>query len=84
MQGRAGALLAALGATNGSVPPYLLIFLASGIAAGLMLTVGELGARVHGARLFALSVPVAVSVLFYVITALVSLGGALVRVERVR
>jgi uncharacterized membrane protein YbhN (UPF0104 family) len=86
----AWALLAALGATGGQVLPYLLVFLSSSIAAVLPLTVGGLGAReltfLYGAKLFALSVPVAVSVsvLFYVITALVSLVGALVRVERVR
>jgi uncharacterized membrane protein YbhN (UPF0104 family) len=84
----AWALLAALGAAHGPVLPYLLVFLASSIAAVLPLTVGGLGAReltfLYGAKLFALSVPVAVSVsvLFYVITALVSLVGALVRVER--
>ena len=84
----AWALLAALGAADGPVLPYLLVFLASSIAAVLPLTVGGLGAReltfLYGAQLFVLSVPVAVSVsvLFYVITALVSLVGALVRVER--
>jgi uncharacterized membrane protein YbhN (UPF0104 family) len=86
----AWALLAALGAAGGPVLPYLLVFLASSIAAVLPLTVGGLGAReltfLYGAQLFVLSVPVAVSVsvLFYVITALVSLVGALVRLERVR
>lgn len=86
----AWALLAALGAAGGPVLPYLLVFLASSIAAVLPLTVGGLGAReltfLYGAQLFALSTPVAVSVsvLFYVITALVSLVGALVRVERVQ
>jgi uncharacterized membrane protein YbhN (UPF0104 family) len=84
----AWALLAALGAAGGPVLPYLLVFLASSIAAVLPLTVGGLGAReltfLYGAKLFVLSVPVAVSVsvLFYVITALVSLVGAWVRVER--
>jgi uncharacterized membrane protein YbhN (UPF0104 family) len=86
----AWALLVALGAAGGPILPYLLVFLASSIAAVLPLTVGGLGAReltfLYGAKLFVLSVPVAVSVsvLFYVITALVSLVGALVRVERVR
>ncbi|HET9503450.1 MAG TPA: lysylphosphatidylglycerol synthase transmembrane domain-containing protein [Hymenobacter sp.] len=85
---QAWALLAALGAAGGPVLPYLLVFLASSIAAVLPLTVGGLGAReltfLYGAKLFALSAPVAVSVsvLFYVITALVSLVGALVRVEK--
>jgi uncharacterized membrane protein YbhN (UPF0104 family) len=85
----AWALLAALGVASGPVLPYLLVFLASSIAAVLPLTVGGLGAReltfLYGAQLFALSAPVAVSVsvLFYVITALVSLVGAWVRVERV-
>jgi uncharacterized membrane protein YbhN (UPF0104 family) len=84
----AWALLAALGAADGPVLPYLLVFLASSIAAVLPLTVGGLGAReltfLYGAKLFVLNVPVAVSVsvLFYVITALVSLVGALVRVRR--
>jgi uncharacterized membrane protein YbhN (UPF0104 family) len=84
----AWALLAALGAAGGPVLPYLLVFLASSIAAVLPLTVGGLGAReltfLYGAKLFALSAPVAVSVsvLFYVITALVSLVGAVVRVEK--
>ena len=83
----AWALLAALGGAGGPVLPYLLMFLASSIAAVLPLTVGGLGAReltfLYGARLFALSVPVAVSisVLFYVITAAVSLVGAFVRVR---
>jgi uncharacterized membrane protein YbhN (UPF0104 family) len=85
---QAWALLAALGAAGGPVLPYLLVFLASSIAAVLPLTVGGLGAReltfLYGAKLFALNAPVAVSVsvLFYVITALVSLAGALVRVEK--
>jgi uncharacterized membrane protein YbhN (UPF0104 family) len=85
---QAWALLAALGAAGGPVLPYLLVFLASSIAAVLPLTVGGLGAReltfLYGAKLFALSAPVAVSVsvLFYVITAVVSLFGALVRVEK--
>ena len=84
----AWALLAALGAADGPVLPYLLVFLASSIAAVLPLTVGGLGAReltfLYGAKLFALSAPVAVSVsvLFYVITAAVSLVGAGVRSER--
>ncbi|NML66633.1 flippase-like domain-containing protein [Hymenobacter sp. RP-2-7] len=84
----AWALLAALGAAGGPVLPYLLVFLASSIAAVLPLTIGGLGAReltfLYGAKLFALSAPVAVSisVLFYVITALVSLVGAWVRVEQ--
>jgi uncharacterized membrane protein YbhN (UPF0104 family) len=82
------ALLAALSATDGSVLPYLLVFLASSVAAVLPLTVGGLGAReltfLYGAKLFALdpAVAVSVSVLFYVITALVSLVGAFVRVEK--
>jgi uncharacterized membrane protein YbhN (UPF0104 family) len=85
---QAWALLAALGAAGGPVLPYLLVFLASSIAAVLPLTVGGLGAReltfLYGAKLFALNAPVAVSVsvLFYVITALVSLVGAFVRVEK--
>ena len=84
----AWALLAALGAAGGPVLPYLLVFLASSVAAVLPLTVGGLGAReltfLYGARLFALSVPVAVSVsvLFYVITAAVSLVGAFVRIRK--
>ena len=83
----AWALLAALGAADGPVLPYLLVFLASSVAAVLPLTVGGLGAReltfLYGAKLFALSVPVAVSisVLFYVITAAVSLVGAFVKVQ---
>ncbi len=83
----AWALLAALGATHGPVLPYLLVFLASSVAAVLPLTVGGLGAReltfLYGAKLFGLAPPVAVSVsvLFYVITAVVSLGGAFVRVR---
>jgi uncharacterized membrane protein YbhN (UPF0104 family) len=83
----AWALLAALGAADGPILPYLIVFLASSIAAVLPLTVGGLGAReltfLYGAKLFVLSVPVAVSVsvLFYVITALVSLIGAFVQVK---
>jgi uncharacterized membrane protein YbhN (UPF0104 family) len=86
----AWALLAALGAADGPILPYLIVFLASSIAAVLPLTVGGLGAReltfLYGAKLFVLSVPVAVSVsvLFYVITALVSLIGAFVQVKEHR
>jgi len=80
----AWALLAALGAAGDNAPtlPYLLVFLASSVAAVLPLTVGGLGARelvfLAGARLFGLNpaVAVSVSVLFYVITAAVSLVGA--------
>jgi uncharacterized membrane protein YbhN (UPF0104 family) len=81
----AWALLAALGAAHGPVLPYLLVFLASSVAAVLPLTVGGLGAReltfLYGAKLFGLApaVAVSVSVLFYVITAVVSLVGAFVR-----
>jgi uncharacterized membrane protein YbhN (UPF0104 family) len=86
----AWALLAALGAADGPAPvlPYLLVFLASSVAAVLPLTVGGLGAReltfLYGAKLFGLdpAVAVSVSVLFYVITAAVSLVGAFVRVEK--
>ena len=84
---QAWALLAALGAAGGPVLPYLLVFLASSIAAVLPLTVGGLGARelvfLYGAQLFGLdaAVAVSVSVLFYVITAAVSLVGAFVRVR---
>ncbi|TVT37870.1 flippase-like domain-containing protein [Hymenobacter setariae] len=84
---QAWALLAALGAAHGPVLPYLLVFLASSVAAVLPLTVGGLGAReltfLYGAKLFGLepAVAVSVSVLFYVITAIVSLGGAFVRVS---
>ncbi len=80
----AWALLAALGAAGSHAPilPYLLVFLASSVAAVLPLTVGGLGARelvfLYGAQLFGLNpaVAVSVSVLFYVITAAVSLVGA--------
>ncbi|MGI4834852.1 MAG: lysylphosphatidylglycerol synthase transmembrane domain-containing protein [Janthinobacterium lividum] len=84
---QAWALLAALGAAGGPVLPYLLVFLASSVAAVLPLAVGGLGTReltfLYGAKLFALSAPVAVSVsvLFYVITALVSLVGAWVKAD---
>jgi uncharacterized membrane protein YbhN (UPF0104 family) len=86
----AWALLAALGAADGpaSVLPYLLVFLASSVAAVLPRTVGGVGAReltfLYGAKLFGLdpAVAVSVSVLFYVITAGVSLVGAFVRVEK--
>ena len=83
----AWALLAALGQAGGPVLPYLLVFLASSVAAVLPLTVGGLGAReltfLYGAQLFRLDAAVAVSVslLFYVITAAVSLIGATVKVE---
>jgi uncharacterized membrane protein YbhN (UPF0104 family) len=84
----AWALLAALGQADGPVLPYLLIFLASSIAAVLPLTVGGLGAReltfLYGAQLFGLDVAVAVSisVLFYVISAAVSLVGAFMKVGK--
>jgi uncharacterized membrane protein YbhN (UPF0104 family) len=83
----AWALLAALGAAHGPILPYLLVFLASSVAAVLPLTVGGLGAReltfLYGAKLFGLApaVAVSVSVLFYVITAVVSLVGAFVDVQ---
>jgi uncharacterized membrane protein YbhN (UPF0104 family) len=84
----AWALLAALGAAHGPVLPYLLVFLASSVAAVLPLTVGGLGAReltfLYGAQLFGLTpaIAVSVSVLFYVITAVVSLGGAFVQLGK--
>lgn len=77
----AWALWRALGAP-GAALPYLLVFLASSVAAVLPFTVGGLGAReltfFYGARLFQLdpAVAVGVSVLFYLITAAVSLVGA--------
>jgi uncharacterized membrane protein YbhN (UPF0104 family) len=84
----AWALLLALGQGSGPVLPYLLVFLASSIAAVLPLTVGGLGAReltfFYGAKLFGLNVPVAVSisVLFYVVSAAVSLVGAFIKIEK--
>jgi uncharacterized membrane protein YbhN (UPF0104 family) len=84
----AWALLLALGQGSGPVLPYMLVFLASSIAAVLPLTVGGLGAReltfFYGAKLFALNaaVAVSVSVLFYVISAAVSLVGAFMKVKK--
>jgi uncharacterized membrane protein YbhN (UPF0104 family) len=84
----AWALLLALGQGSGPVLPYLLVFLASSIAAVLPLTVGGLGAReltfFYGAKLFSLNAPVAVSisVLFYVVSAAVSLIGAFIKIEK--
>jgi uncharacterized membrane protein YbhN (UPF0104 family) len=84
----AWALLLALGQGSGPVLPYLLVFLASSIAAVLPLTVGGLGAReltfFYGAKLFGLNAPVAVSisVLFYVVSAAVSLIGAFIKIEK--
>jgi uncharacterized membrane protein YbhN (UPF0104 family) len=84
----AWALLLALGQGSGPVLPYLLVFLASSIAAVLPLTVGGLGAReltfFYGAKLFGLNAPVAVSisVLFYVVSAAVSLVGAFIKIEK--
>jgi uncharacterized membrane protein YbhN (UPF0104 family) len=82
------ALLLALEQGSGPVLPYMLVFLASSIAAVLPLTVGGLGAReltfFYGAKLFALNAAVAVSisVLFYVISAAVSLVGAFMKVKK--
>jgi uncharacterized membrane protein YbhN (UPF0104 family) len=84
----AWALLLALGQGSGPVLPYLLVFLASSIAAVLPLTVGGLGAReltfFYGAKLFGLNVPmsVSISVLFYVVSATVSLIGAFIKIEK--
>lgn len=75
------ALVAALGA-EGSSEAYLLVFLVSSIVATIPFTIGGAGAReltfLYGARLFHLPVDaaVAVSLLFYLITAFVSLTGA--------
>ena len=82
----AWALLVALGQAGGPVLPYLLVFLASSVAAVLPLTVGGLGAReltfLYGAQVFGLdpAVAVSISLLFYVITAAVSLIGATVKI----
>lgn len=68
-------------AINVSILPYLLIFLISSVVAVLPLTIGGIGAReltfLYGAKLFLLdeSVSVSISVLFFLITALVSLFG---------
>lgn len=66
---------------NGKFSPYLLMFLASSLVAIFPFTVGGLGARevvfLYGAEYFMLDAHLAVliSLLFYVISALLSLGG---------
>ena len=66
---------------NGKFSPYLLMFLASSLVAVFPFTVGGLGARevifLYGAEYFMLDAHLAVliSLLFYVISALLSLGG---------
>lgn len=75
------ALLAATG-THSQVPGYLLVFLASSVAAALPLTVGGAGARevvfLLGAQLLGLdaAVSVSISLLFYLLSAAVALPGA--------
>lgn len=68
---------------DASYPAYMFVFLVSSIIAVLPFTIGGVGAReltfLYGARFFVLdeNVSVAVSVLFFFITALVSLYGIL-------
>ena len=75
------ALLAATGPTAHG-PAYLLVFLASSVAAALPFTVGGIGARevvfLLGAQWLGLDVAVSVSLslLFYLISAAVALPGA--------
>ena len=75
------ALLAATG-TAAHGPAYLLVFLASSVAAALPFTVGGIGARevvfLLGAQWLGLdaAVSVSLSLLFYLITAAVALPGA--------
>ena len=77
------ALLAATGIAT-QRPAYLLVFLASSVAAALPFTVGGAGARevvfLLGAQWLGLdaAVSVSLSLLFYLITAAVALPGALV------
>lgn len=84
----AGALLAATRTTAPSLA-YLLVFLASSVAAALPLTVGGIGARevvfLLGAQWLGLdaAVSVSLSLLFYLISAGVALPGALLAVEGV-
>lgn len=67
---------------EGKFSPYLFIFLGSSLAALFPFTVGGLGAReiiiIEGARFFNLDAHLAVliSLSFYVLTALLSLGGS--------
>ncbi len=74
------SLLLALDSTHQMIS-YLALFLASSIMAALPITVGGAGAReltfLHGAVFLGLeeNIAVAVSILFYGITAVVSLGG---------
>ncbi|ALW86779.1 hypothetical protein AUC43_17855 [Hymenobacter sedentarius] len=77
------ALLAATHTTT-QLPAYLLVFLASSVAAALPFTVGGAGARevvfLLGAQWLALNatVSVSLSLLFYLLSAAVALPGALV------
>ena len=81
--GCAAGLLLALHAP-GAYLPYLLIFLVSSVAAVLPLTIGGVGAReltfLLGAQFLHISLPVAValSLVFYLLSALTALPGALV------
>ena len=78
--GAAGCILMALGVA-GDLFPYLLLFLLSSMAAVLPLTIGGVGSRevvfLYGSRWWALEEPVALalSLLFFGITAAVSLCG---------
>ena len=79
--GCAACLLLALHAP-GAYLPYLLIFLVSSVVAVLPLTIGGVGAReltfLLGAQLLHISLPVAValSLVFYLLSALTALPGA--------
>lgn len=83
------ALLAATGIQTRE-PAYLLVFLASSVAAALPFTVGGAGARevvfLLGAQLLGLDavVSVSISLLFYLISAAVALPGAFLEGQTLR
>ena len=72
---------------GGPLIPFLLLFLASSIAAVIPFTIGGMGARelvfMSGATLLGVSgeQAVAVSLLFFLLTAVSSLCGAVVKVK---
>lgn len=77
----AAMIVLALGGETAQLPDYLLVFLVSSIVAVLPVSVGGMGVReltfMYGAGLLGIDqgLAVSVSLLFYIITALVSLCG---------
>ena len=74
-------IVLALGGGGGQLPDYLLVFLVSSMIAVLPISIGGMGVReltfMYGAGLLGIDqgLAVSVSLLFYIITAMVSLAG---------